>query len=1171
MARLNLSLLGTPQIELDGHPVITDRRKAIALLTYLAVTGTIHSRESLAALFWPESDQSRALAYLRRTLWEINQMLGDGWLSIDRNTVTLFPGVDSWLDVYEFNDLAAGNKREGWETAVSLYRGDFLAGFTLRDTPDFDEWHYYQMEQLRQTMTATLAKLVTRLAAQSAWETAVPYAHRWLNLDPLHEPAHRHLMQLYAQLNQKAAAIRQYEICTRTLAEELNVSPEEETTALYERIRAGHFPGDVHGEQNDRGIERSGNKDQATLSAHPTPGRNLPTQSTPFVGRQAELNDLRSLLVDSMVRLLSLIGPGGSGKTRLALQIAAQEQDTFADGVYFVPLAALNSPDNLIPAIAKSLRLSFFKEGEPPQQQLFDYLRARHLLLILDNYEHLLVDDSGAAQVNEILTAAPDVKVLVTSRLRLSLQAEHLYMVQGMRVPDTQAVSDWLHTEQTITDFIVPYSAIQLFVVAAQRAQPTFVLSADTLTIVARICRLLDGMPLAIELAAAWLSLLTLAEIEAEIGHNLDFLATDIHDVPERQRSIRAVFNYSWMLLTEPEKAVLPQLTIFQGGFTREAAQRVANASLPMLIAMMHKSLIKREEDGRFAMHDLLRQYAAEKLQDDPEVWITVRNRHSTFYIDLLRREGRYMQSAAQRAGFDAVEQEIENVRAAWLWAIVQQQYEAVLPTLDYLVYFYMVRATLIPGLADLFDMVLGDLETVVTTHTIQPGQPTPAHLLYVKILALQAWITSDDYASPIPVALSSKALQLTEKWNIADQIGLPLTLVATVYAYRVDKQAGIAWGYRSLTYLRAQDHQWGLALAINMMGSCLHGVGVRTGVKELLHEGGAISRSIGDDLLLAYNLTTLAWVLTDERDFSQALQIDQECQTLFEQVGDRAGAALNHWNLASVYDVSGEYELAAQQYQHSRHLFAELGRRIEVANCLGWESQMWQRLGAYEKALTLRQQALLLFQEIGDDKGIAWGYFELGELNHLLCREDEAEASYQQAFTCFTRLQMNHGLTFFYRARGRTRLAAGDVPGARADLEQSIALSKDNSEDYWNRAYTLCELAHVALTGKDYEMATQRFHEALQLANRWASLGIILVILAGFAHMWAYEKKYARAAEIATLVLEHRATWDETKPLARLPLETAQAHMDPTAFAEAVSRGHHLHLADVVVQLLAA
>lgn len=1160
MAQLRLLFLGSPQIELDGRLVETDRRKAVALLAFLAVTGTRHSRESLAARFWPEADQSQALAYLRRTLWEINQMVGESWLDVERRSVGVREGTGLWLDVVEFERLTAVSANlADLSAAAALYREDFLAGFTLRDAPQFDEWHYFQAEQLRQRLAAALARLAEGLAQEGKWETAVAHARRWLALDPLHEPAHRLVMRLHAQAGQKTAALRQYETCVATLEAELGVAPEAETTALYERIRRGEL-GKL-AQAGDPEPEHTGSRG------------NLPAPATPFVGRQPELAELDVLLGDMAVRLITLVGPGGSGKTRLALAAAARQQPAFADGVYFVPLAALTAPEDVVTAVAQALRLGFFQEGKQPRRQLCNYLQAKRLLLVLDNYEHLLGSNgtaSAADFVVEMLQAAPQLKIMVTSRVRLGLQAEQLYTVAGMRVPDLSVVTQWQANLATaLQNQIAPYSAIQLFAASARRARPDFILDAANLLPVVRICQLVAGMPLAIELAAAWVSLLSPAEIETEISRTMDFLTTEMGDVPDRQRSMRAVFDYSWQLLTPAEQAALPLLTIFQGGFSREAAQQVSGAALPVLLSLVQKSLVARDENGRFSLHELLRQYAAEHLQADPEGWMTARDRHSTFYLRLLQEQGRRMQGPQQRAAFDAVEEEIENVRAAWLWAMVQQQYTAVLPTLNHLVYFYLVRSTLVPALADLLDMVIEDLETAVNPSMPPPQPLPPAHILFLQITAVQSWITNVDYTSPRPVFLSKRALELCDAWQAAPQMSLALTFAATVYSYRVDRDAGISWGYRSLDCLRQQPDRWALSMAINMFGAQLHRAGVRAGVKELLDEGVAASRDLGDELVLAYNLTTLAWILTDERDFDRALGIYQECQSLFEKVGDRAGAAFNLWNLASVYDVAGKYAAAAELYQESCHLFTDLGRRLEVANAMGWESQMWQRAGEYGTALALRQQALAIFQEVGDDNGIAWSYFELGEVYRVLQRLSEAERMYAQGYAWFSRLQMDHGLTFYYRVQGQLKLAAGDVMGAQADLEQSLALAYDTSDDYWNRAYTLCALGHVALAGGDEETAERRFVEALRLAERWGSLGMTLVILQGFARLWLFRQEHTRAVEVAALVLHHQAAWAETRPLAAELLALARQALEPDLFTEAEARGRRLAVTDVVSALL--
>ena len=372
-------LLGPPRVELNGEPVQISRRKVMALLAYLAVTGTPHSRDALATLLWPERSQSRARAYLRRALSELNRTLGEGVLTIDRENAGLSPDADLWLDVHGFRArLASCQAHDHLETelcpdcgtpleeAVALYCDDFMAGFTLRDSPAFDEWQFFQAEALRGELAGALERLADWHRAQGEHERAIPYARRWLELDPLAEAAHRRLMALYTDSGQRNAALRQYAECERLLQEELGVPPEEETTALYETLRV---------------------PETLRVSA---PRHNLPTQPTPFIGREAELAKIAQLLGDPACRLLTLVGPGGSGKTRLALEAASRlDANACKHGIFFVSLAPLSSVDAIVPTVADVLGFQFFGGGTP-QQQLLDFLRQRNLLLIMDNYEHLL-------------------------------------------------------------------------------------------------------------------------------------------------------------------------------------------------------------------------------------------------------------------------------------------------------------------------------------------------------------------------------------------------------------------------------------------------------------------------------------------------------------------------------------------------------------------------------------------------------------------------------------------------------------------------------------------------------------------------------------------------------------------------------------------------------------
>ncbi len=395
---------------------------------------------------------------------------------------------------------------------------------------------------------------------------------------------------------------------------------------------------------------------------------NLPANLPPLLGREADLAALDRLLNDPLCQLLTLIGAGGIGKTRLAIEAAAVKRSSFADGVCFVPLAPLTSAIFLVPAIAGSLGLAFQGQADP-HDQLIEHLRDRQMLLVLDNIEHLLQAD-GVSLLAEILARAPNLKLLVTSRERLNLQSEWVFVVQGLAVPPEDECAQ-----------VEAYPSVQLFVQRARQAQSGFELQEEDKAAVVSICRMVEGMPLGIELAAAWVSVLTCDEIAAEIAPRerpgLDFLATSVRDVPERQRSLRAVFDHSWKLLTGEEQAALRRLTVFQGGFTRQAAEQIVGASLPRLYMLVSKSLVRYEDSGRYDLHEVIRQYALPHFAADSEYEAT-HDKHGRYYLALLRDREGDLKGTAQREAIRELKDEIDNIRAAWAWAIEHEEFALI-------------------------------------------------------------------------------------------------------------------------------------------------------------------------------------------------------------------------------------------------------------------------------------------------------------------------------------------------------------------------------------------------------------------------------------------------------------------------------------------------------------
>ena len=622
MTGLHLALLGQLDIQKNGVPLADfESRKAQALLCYLAVTGQQHDRLFLAGLLWPEMPEASALSNLRKTVAVLHHYV-DEHVHITRRSLAFDFAAPHRLDVREFERAVTRSRALTPDTvgamkgALDLYRDEFLTAFYVHDALPFEEWVLAQRARLREMAVDGLHRLAVYYYRRGALDDALDYNQRLLALEPWREEAHRQQMFLLAQKGQRSEALIQYEKCRRVLARELGITPSAETEVLTRAIReqirgAGGGGTPAGGEPASR---------QHPLALSPLnpfvtgPPHNLPPQRTPFVGREAEIGDIVRRLRGRACRLLTLVGPGGIGKTRLAVQAAQYLVDNtpqeagFVDGVFLVALDEVSSVESLAPAIANVLNIPFHGPLDA-KEQLRRFWQRKNLLLLLDNFEHLLVDGhlpDGAGLISEILAAAPGVKVLVTSREALHVQEEWFYPVRGMAFPND--AGGW--SEETAPE---DYSAVQLFVQCAHRARPGFSLEVEAKHVM-HICQLLEGMPLGIELAAGWLRSLPCRTIAQELEQGLDLLVSTWQNLPARHRSVRAVFDYSWQLLPAAERDVLKKLSAFRDGFGAEEAAGVAGASRAQLAGLIEKSLLQYTPPGRYRMHELLRRYCSERL-----------------------------------------------------------------------------------------------------------------------------------------------------------------------------------------------------------------------------------------------------------------------------------------------------------------------------------------------------------------------------------------------------------------------------------------------------------------------------------------------------------------------------------------------------------------------------
>ncbi|MEZ4867809.1 MAG: tetratricopeptide repeat protein [Caldilineaceae bacterium] len=1018
MATLMLTLFGSPTVTVDKQPVHIGRRKALALLAYLAVTQRPQSRAHLAALLWPEYDEAGARAELRRALSTLNQALGSAWLAADRNQVTLVANENLQVDVLIFRAYLAAARHKATDrhatllAAVALAQATLLSGFTVDDAPDFEEWQRFEAAALQRELAWALDQLSQPHADQEPVR-AIAFATRWLALDPLDEAAQRRLMTLHALAGDPSAAYRQYQICKDLLARELGVPPAAETTALYAQIRDGSFPPTApHSPRST--LQSPPSNSHAPLSTAQSPPHNLPAPVTPLIGRNHELEKLHELLADPTRRLVSVIGPGGIGKTRVALQAARQALTErvarWRDGVYLVNLTAVDDWSQLATAVATMLPLTL-QGSTAPEHQLLTYLRGKKMLLVLDNFEQLLPalngmmnggirpaigkdrddEDGNELEQDDLLTAilrfASGVTLLVTSRERLNLQGETPFSLLGMPFPPT--------ADATAMD----YAAIQLFVDSAQRTDHRFVLSTEALPHVVRICQMVQGMPLAIMLAAAWTRLLSCAEIAEEIGASLDFLATTTHNLPARHQSMRAVFEHSWQLLTAMEQRVLCRLAVFRSGFPLAAGKAVAQASLPILLSLLDKSLIWRDEQGRYHQHELLRQYGEEKLQLEPGVAQATRHRAARWYATLLEEQLLRFKGDEQLAALQVVTAEWENIHYAWQWLTTAPELDLIERAAEGIFLYCFIRQLMREGL-DLFDVALRNFPRAAATQDEQSAVALfhTRLLLYRTIMYLRLGLT-DGAALVLQRCLAQcraaglraeEALALSELGRAASTVSqveegrayldaslhlwhtlgepwymlLPLSTLCYEEFMRGNFAEAQQLGEEMLALARSTANHWGIELAIRQLGLIERELGNHEQARAYLRECLAMVRRSGNRAVEAYVLENLAsiYFYTDEIDEAEALL--HESLRLGHATGQLRSIGYAGHALGEVYLHRGEYQQAIVQFQTSRDLFREQQYRWAEAYVLSSLAQAYAGLQAFDTAFACAQESIAIAKE---------------------------------------------------------------------------------------------------------------------------------------------------------------------------------------------------------------
>jgi DNA-binding SARP family transcriptional activator/predicted ATPase len=974
MPRLSISLLGSFQTTLDGRPVtdfVTDKSRA--LLAYLAVErDRPHRRESLAGLLWPDQADQDARRNFRQALFNLRQALADDetrpLLCVDRNDVQLNPAADLEVDVVTFTHLTetcdhhrhrrVDNCRPcvlRLEQLLKLYRGEFLAGFSLDDSTLFEEWLLLKREWLHSRAVEALITLAHYHERRGEYDQARRYAQRQVQVEPWREEAHRQLMRLLALAGQRSAAVAQYQTCARVLRAELNVEPSGETTALFDQIRAGSLPAPI--------------------------GSSLPIAPTPFVGRAIDRAELADRLADPAGRLITVSGPGGIGKTRLALQIADDQRGLFADGVYWTALGSISADELIVPTMASAVGLALYGK-EPPLHQLLNYLREKQVLLVLDNVEHLpgLADVAG-----ELLQRAPQLTLLITSRERLALQEEWLYEVTGLSYP--RALSD--ESER--------YDAPLLFAQSARRAARHFSLTSTDLAAVLRICRLVEGMPLALEMAAAWTSTRACDEIARALESSLDLLASTLRNVPERQRSVRATFEHSWTLLPDRERLVFARLSVFRGSFKADAALQIVDAHAADLDALVARSLVRYLPGDRYQVHELLRQFAAEKLAAQSDEVTAVSAQHANYYAAFLAAREIDLKSAAQDAALRAIDEEIANVRRAWEWAI-------------------------------------GAVETKGTTALNVLRQSQEALLVF---LWLRSWFHEG-------AALFERAAVAVEHRGGDDLlVGQLLARQARCMEFTAPAVEATALYQRSLAIFQTQQAEQDSALPLYGLGYMEHLQGQFAVARQNYETSLTLYQAAGDRWGAANVLSNLCLSLRRQGEFEAARRCGLESLELRRAIGDRRGIASSQNNLALTYIALAEYAAAETALQESLSICRAIGHTIGEANALTSLCQVAYFANDLAAASRHQRAALALFQQVGDLWGVAVAHNNLGQFSLESNELTEAMTHFQQSVRLYRQLGIQTGLANALSNVGQVHYLRGERAAAARAWHQALDLTR--------------------------------------------------------------------------------------------------------------------------------
>jgi predicted ATPase/DNA-binding SARP family transcriptional activator/Tfp pilus assembly protein PilF len=1088
-AAFTLRLFGAFDLQVEGQPTTSLRlRKDRWLLALLSLAhGRPVQRDWLAQTLWPFPDflPSQAAYNLRRSLSALRKALDTqaGRLTSPTPHTLLLDLAGAQVDALAFDAALTRGDLSSLEQAVALYAGPLLSECT-------EVWALPEREARRQSYLQALERLAGQALARSDHVGAVRFLRLAVAVDALGESAQRALMEALAQGGEYAGAVQVYQGFAEALyREDPRALPSPQTQALYQRLRAESRRA-VLPSRSERLVAAPG----VTL---PAASISIPHPITELVGREEAIVEVVMRLRQS--RLVTLTGTGGVGKTRLAIAVAEAVQDNYRGGVWFAELAALADASGIPQAVASVLGVREEK-GRTLEETLLGSLSCRVSLLVLDNCEHL-VEGCGEF-VKKLLEGCAGLRILTTSRQGLGVVGEVAWWVPSLAVPDPEV----LPTDgEALVEAVCRYAGVELFVERAEAVQKTFVLTGKNAREVARICQRLDGIPLALQLAAARVQVLTVRQIAQRLDDCFRLLTGGSRTLP-RHQTLRETMDWSYALLAEPEKILLGRLSVFAGGWTLEAAELVCAGEereegreesdspslaersegiqgvagrgsdrsepspcsgaggegllpcieereiLDLLSSLVDKSLALVEERGdsvRYRLLETVRQYAAEKLRASGEEE-ALRDRYYEWCLGLVEEAEPNLTGSEQGRWLDRLEQDNDNLKAALAWRLANPEKS-------------QERDACISAGA----------ERTAEPHLLTPDTRPPSVLRFCSALQqfwmIRGYLAEGRARCEAALALESAQERTTGRARVLNGAG-------ALSCYQGDDASARAYYEQSLAIFREIGDRRGIANALIGLGGVAHNRSDYASARAYYEQSLAIFREMGDRYGIAWSLNNLGNVAHNQGDYAAARAHHEQSLEIRREMGDLRSIAYSLNNLGCLARDQGDYAGARVYYEQSLPIFQEIGDRWGIAASLNNLGRVAHHQGDFTSARVYYEQGLPIFREIGDRRSMAYALNSLGNVTLYQGDDASARAYYEQSLVIYQEIGDPSGVARSHKNLGNVALYHGDYASARAYHEESLAIFQEIG-DQWESAYALVGLGNVAYGQNDYA-AARAYHE---------------------------------------------------------------------------------------------